>query len=103
MKRLQIPISDAFRRPASAAAPRDITSSDTTGPSLSATDALVTRRLLVTMCLGFSSFVAAILTTIPEWTGLVRYAWLAVCLLAFGGSLVFLVGALAAFAPRHRP
>ena len=98
-------MSDAFRPPASTAAPllRDITPSRTTAASPSGADALAMRRLLVTAWLGFGSFVAAMLTTIPEWTGFARYAWLVVCLLAFGGSMVFLFGVLAAFAPRHRP
>ena len=78
MKTLAIPMSDAFRPPPSMAAPllRDIVPSRTTAASPSAADALAMRRLLATAWLGFGSFVAAMLTTIPEWTGFARYAWL---------------------------
>jgi hypothetical protein len=103
MKTLAIPSSDAFRSSDTSVAPlrRQITHGQATVGSPSDADALAMRRLLAAAWFGFGSFVAAMLATIPEWIGFARYAWLAVCLLAFGCSVVLLVGVLTAFAPRN--
>jgi hypothetical protein len=105
MKTLTIPKSATCRPPASTAALRlrAILPSRAIAASPSGADALALRRLLVAAWLGFGSFVAAMLTTIPEWTGFACYAWLMVCILAFAGAVALVVGALAAFAPRTSP
>ena len=80
---------------------RQIISDPATVASSSNPNALAPRRLLVIACLGFGSFVATMLTTIPDWAGFPRYAWLTVCLVMFAGSLASLLTALAAFTPRN--
>jgi hypothetical protein len=63
-------------------------------------ESLATRRLLISLCLGFGFFVALVFLTIPQWTGLNLYMWLTITLVTFAGAVAFLVGTLlAAFAP----
>jgi hypothetical protein len=62
-------------------------------------DGLAARRLLITLWLGFGSYVAALFLIIPEYTGLARDAWLTVTLGTFAGAVAGLFRALAAFRP----
>jgi hypothetical protein len=91
-----------FRKPTEAPLLRAIPGRSAAASSLVKADALSVRRSLLSACLAFISFVAAMLTTIPEWTSPTCDISLAVCLVSFAGSVAFLLRALAAFTPVNR-
>ena len=62
-------------------------------------DAVGARRLVITLCLGFLSYVAACFLIIPEWTGLTRDVWLIITLVIFAGAVAYVFLTLAAYAP----
>jgi hypothetical protein len=66
-------------------------------------DALGVRRLVITLWLGFFSYVAACFLIIPEWTGLTRDVWLVVTLVIFAGAVAYVFLTLAAYAPAQDP
>jgi hypothetical protein len=62
-------------------------------------DAVGARRLVITLWLGFFSYVAACFLIIPEWTGITRDVWLIITLVIFAGAVVYVILTLAAYAP----
>jgi hypothetical protein len=60
-------------------------------------DTLGFQQLLISLGLGFASYVAVVFTTIMHWTNVSRDSWLAIALVLFGCALVFLCKALATF------
>jgi hypothetical protein len=66
-------------------------------PTIQETDTFAARRLLMSFCLGFASYLSLVFATIPRWIGLTRDAWLTITVAAFAGALAFLLKALTVF------